>query len=175
MSTLLFAVVWIVVVNGIFQLRDGRKTDLEKHIQAVDAMITQASGSDSDGESAIDMEPWGGIGDSEEINREEEYVDDDRFTTVTVEAVDISRDGLSKVVFEDEESEIPNGLGVGDMARTTKGLEVVQNGKPRQTKQQPGGVKKKKRKFKYETKAERKITRYKEKLGNKTKASARKK
>lgn len=137
-------------------------------------MVAKALGFDSEEETEVNLEPWGGIGDVAEVDREEEYVDDDRFTTVTVEAVDVSRDGLCKVIQEEEDSEPPNDSGVGDIP-STKGAREAQNGRSRRMKEQPGGVKKKKKiKFRYETKAERKITRHKEKSGNKTKASARK-
>ena len=43
------------------------------------------------------------------MGREEEYVDDDKLTTVTVEAVDVSRDGLKKVA-EDEDEEDDNAV-----------------------------------------------------------------
>lgn len=136
-------------------------------------MVAQALGFDSEEETKADVEPWSGIGDVEEVDHEEEYVDEDRFTTVTVEAVDVSRDGLRKVVQEDE-SENPDDLEHGNTP-STNGVEEAQKGRLRRVKEQPGGVKKKKKKkFRYETKAERQVTRHKERLGNKKQAIARK-
>lgn len=138
-------------------------------------MVAKAQGRDIEEETDVDLEPWGGIVDPVQIvDCEEEYVDEDRFTTVTVEAVDVSRDGLCKVAKEDEDSEDPNGSRLDDTASTMKGTSKAQNGKPGRAKERPGITRTKKKKFRYETKAERKVTRYKEKLGNKTKANARK-
>ena len=47
------------------------------------------------------------------------------------------------------------------------------DGKRRWTKDKPGRAKKKKKKFRYETRAERKVTRGKERAGNKAKAKSR--
>lgn len=172
-------VIWIDGVNHECQLRDGRKSDLEKHIQAVNSMVAKAHGFNIEEEKEAVLDRWAGIGDAEEVqvDHEQEYVDEDRFTTVTVETVDVSRDGLYKVIPEEEEedSENPDGLGVGDKTAAAKEAGKGQNGKPRRNKEQYSGVKKKKKKFRYETKAERKITTRKEKLGKRAKADARKK
>lgn len=158
---------------NVFQLRDGRKAELEKHVQKIDTMVAKALGSDSDEESKVDVEPLNEIGDVEKVDHEEEYVDDDRFTTVTVEAVDVSRDGLHKVI-QEEDPENPDNAELGN-TMTTNGAEKAQNGRVRQRKAPPAGVKKtKKKKFRYETKAERKVTRYKERTGNRKQAVARK-
>lgn len=97
-----------------------------------------------------------------------EFVDEDRYTTVTVEAVQVSRDGLHKIAQQDgrdgTESDTPTA------ARAPPSMD--QRGKRIWTKERPGGPKKKK-KFRYESKAERKATRYKERSGNKSKAKAR--
>lgn len=172
MSTSWFTAIKIGRVNNELQLRDGRKTDLEKHVQAVDAMV-KANESDGEGEAEVSKEPNGEVEEMETVDREEEYVDEDRFTTVTVEAVDVSRDGLCKVIPPDEN---PNDVELDETASSTKGPGVSSTEKGRRTNQQPGGVQKKQKKknFRYETKAERKRTRHKEKMGNKIKASARK-
>lgn len=136
-------------------------------------MVAEALGFDSEEEAEVNVETWNGIGDvEEETDREEEYVDEDRFTTVTVEAVDVSRDGISKAVQEEdvEDSEDPE---IGNRP-STNGVKEAQDGKSRRAKEKPSGVKKKKKKFRYESKAERKITRHKEKSGNKKQAIARK-
>lgn len=136
-------------------------------------MVAEALGFDSDEETKVDVEPLNGIGDVQtEVDHKEEYVDDDRFTTVTVEAVDVSRDGLHKVI-QEEDYENPDNAGIGN-GTSTNGVEEAQNGRVRRRKEPPGGVKKKKKKFRYETKAERKVTRYKERTGNRKQAIARK-
>ena len=122
-------------------------------------------------------EQWEGINEEKVIDHEDAYVDDDRFTSITIEAVDVSRDGLRKVEQQAEtdsltlEAEAPGGTG-GDSAREVQ--TGPEKGKRIWTKDQAKGIKKKKKKFKYESKAERKVTRHKEKSGNRASAKARK-
>jgi ribosomal RNA-processing protein 17 len=130
----------------------------------VNAILKEVSsvgaGLDSDEEGEV----WGGIQEEEPVemellDREEEYVDEDRWTTVTVEAVDISKEGLKKVREEDDEEEVPE-------------LVVEKQDGKEEKKKWP--KKEKKKKFRYESKAERKFTRGKQKAGNKARADARK-
>lgn len=86
--------------------------------------------------------------------QDEEFVDEDKFTTVTVEAMGDPRDGL------DDESEAEN----------PKTKEAVTNGEMKAPKKRVGNkegkAKQKKRKFRYESKAERQVTRQKIKSKN---------
>ena len=104
---------------------------------------------------------WRGIEDDpvevEVVDHEEEYIDEDKYTTVTVEAVGVSKEGLKKVVAEDDESE----------KEYAKPFEKDEKGK----KVWPKKVRKKK--FTYESRAERKFTKAKQKAGNKSRADAR--
>lgn len=129
-------------------------------------------------DDVVEEEQRDGIGGVPEVDHEAEYFDEDRFTTVTVEAVDISKDGLHKIVKDDDEENAEirvqdAGKGVsenpirGDRARGEGGKRIW-------TKERPGEPKKKKKKFKYESKADRKFTRHKERSGNSAKAKARK-
>ncbi|KAF2962993.1 hypothetical protein GQX73_g10588 [Xylaria multiplex] len=101
------------------QLREDRKREVEEHVQSVNEALKQAAqagyikGDDDDeeeeeeeGESSEDgaAEEWGGFRDA--VDHEEEYVDEDRYTTVTVESVSVSRDGLT--------SSRPDEEGSGD-------------------------------------------------------------
>jgi len=113
-------------------------------------------------ETSDEEDTWEGIPDDEPVvevvDREEEYVDEDRYTTVTVEAVDISKEGFAKSGIEesdDSEKEVP------------KLVEKEEKTKKVWPKKAP------KKKFRYESKAERKATRGKQKAGNKAKADAR--
>ena len=109
---------------------------------------------------------WGGIEEDEEdkiilpsVDHEEEYVDEDRYTTVTVEAVDVFKDGLHRVADEAEEEE--------DKSKKY-------NAKEEETKPKKKWPKKENpKKFRYESKIERRISRGKQKSGNKAKADAR--
>lgn len=136
---------------------------MEEHVNAVNALLRDVEC----GKGSEEDESWGGIEDEgdmvvkavEVLDHEEEYVDEDRYTTVTVEAVDVSKDGLLKVV--DEESDDRKE------EEYAKPVEKEEMGKKKWPK------KERKKKFRYESKAERKVTRGKQKAGNKARADAR--
>ena len=115
----------------------------------------------AEGEST-EEEGWNGIQDDEAVvepvDHEEEYVDEDRYTTVTIEAVNVSKEGLIKVA--DDESEEQSENEVVKPETKASGKKIWPK-KPR------------KKKFRYESKAERKVTRGKQKAGNKARADAR--
>lgn len=168
-----------------FKMRQQRKEDLEKHVETVNAMLRSAQ-ADTDGGDATEddgvdgaQEEWVGFEGSAEVNREDEYVDEDLYTTVTVEAVDVSKNGLhlaeSEVVKENDEKQ---GSRSGDK-QVANGNGAVLNGqtakKQAWTKENPAKdkAKKKKKKFRYESKTERKASRDKQKLKNRAAAKAR--
>lgn len=123
----------------------------------------------------VDGGQWEGIAEDPRVDHEDEYVDDDRFTSVTIEAVDVSKDGLHKLKQEDEvDSEDASGEKKSDGRRNNSASQGQEKPKRIWTKEQPIGPKKTKKKFRYESKAERKVTRHKEKSGNKASARARK-
>lgn len=165
-------------------MREERKADLEKHVEMVNALLRKANDGflESEDEEREDgfaeNEEWGGIDELPVINHEDEYIDEGKYTSVTVEAIDISRDGL-RILEEDnrqgsdadanEDKEVN-----GDTNKITKSApERDAKGKRIWTKEKPDKPKKKKKKFRYENKAERKATRFKERSGNKAKARAR--
>ena len=124
-------------------------------------------------EDGTETQEWDGTVEPTPIDEEAEYIDEDRHTTVTIEAVDVTRDGLQKVVEDDIESgEDDHGSG----EEVTRKVDGKSEAKAKRvwTKERPGGPKKKKKKFRYESRAERKVTRHKERSGNKAKAKARK-
>lgn len=132
----------------------------------------------SDEEVTPVEEQWEGISEEPTLDHENEYIDDDRFTTVTVEAVEVSKDGLHRSAQENEEDSESSGAGDAHSGQrgSSAGQQRVgsETAKRTWTKGPPKGVKKKKPKFRYESKAERKLTRHKERSGNRTKAKARK-
>ena len=158
-------------------MREERKADLERHVQAVNAAIREVSeGSDEEetgkfagdglGEAEVDGEE-NVVNEEIDLNREEEYVDEDKFTTVTVEAVDIRRDGLHPVqADENEDEEDTNGNVRGENNERPK------NNLARKASAEKNG-RRKRPKFRYESKAERKITRQKERMGSKARAKLR--
>ncbi|KAL8959535.1 MAG: hypothetical protein Q9183_005613 [Haloplaca sp. 2 TL-2023] len=163
-------------------LRENRKADLQKHVETVNAAVrdaeeaTRSPDNDDDGEqenNGDENEQWSGIEGPETINHEDDYLDEDRHTVVTVEAVDVSRDGLHKKQYDSlEENSDPTAL-----SRSSAQPGTLVNGKkdkcahPKGVLDQPS--KRRKKKFRYESKAERKVTRFKERSGGKAKAKAR--
>ncbi|RDL41362.1 Uncharacterized protein BP5553_01341 [Venustampulla echinocandica] len=144
------------------QLKNERQQELDAHVQAVNRLLKDVAGSDNDEEAGDQEEAWEGIPDEkpivEPVNHEEEYVDEDLYTTVTVEEMDVSKEGLLKV--EDGE----------DSDDTSEAPKLVQSeAKPKKV----WPKKEKRKKFTYESKAERKFTRNKQSAGNKAKADAR--
>ncbi|KAH7306064.1 putative ribosomal RNA-processing protein 17 [Rhexocercosporidium sp. MPI-PUGE-AT-0058] len=154
------------------QLREERKQELEQHVDAINAAL-RAAGDPDVPDSSSDSEAWGGISDDETskskttpvTDHEEQYVseDEDKYTTVTIEAVDVTKEGLHRVADEDSEDENRKGKGKKEYV----------------TKEADGGKKKwpkkeRKPKFRYESKVERKASRMKQKSKNKASADARK-
>ena len=165
-------------------MRDNRKADAEKHVQEVNALMKEAQkfvggyseDSETEAESEAEDQEWEGIAEPVAIDHEDEYSDEDRHTTVTIEAVDITRDGFQKakvdldgtINSDEEEDGRKNTSGTSVEAGTEK-----QKQKRVWTKEKPKQPKKKKKKFRYETKSERKVTRMKERSGGKAQARAR--
>lgn len=158
------------------QIRDERKQAVEDHVKNIEAMLKEAqvaglgSGEEDGGAetgSENGAEEWGGFEDSgpapapalEPVDREEEYIDEDLYTTVKVEAVSVDRDGLhnkAELEAEDQDSEDED-----DQAGEKK-QESKESGAKKSWKDQP---KKKKKKFRYGTKLERQATNRKNNAG----------
>ena len=140
----------------------------------VNALLRRDEGTESGSETSEREErSWNGINQSQNSDVVEEYLDDDRFTTITVEAVDVSRDGFHKVDHEaNSESNNPHAVPSLKIEQTLD-RGKAQDSKRSRGKERLAGAKKKKKKFKYESKAERKFTRQKERSRNRRQAKAR--
>jgi ribosomal RNA-processing protein 17 len=164
-------------INAQQQLRQQRKIDLEAHVEEVNRLVKQANGdipglSDNDDSSDDDEEEFQGFQEPEPINQEDEYIDEDKYTTVTIESVGISREGFSRPG-EDLDPEADKARKAAE-AKAAEEAKESGNGRPEikrdangkriWTKERPRTEwpKKKKKKFRYETKADRKVTRQKE-------------
>lgn len=132
---------------------------MNKHIEAVNAEVRKQnpdlSESESVGEANSDEVEWEGIedGEAEIAQDEEEYVDEDRYTTVTVEAMGDPREEM-------EADSEPRTMA----ADSNAGAKAPKN----QIRSKDNKAKQKKRKFRYESKAERQITRQKARSKNHT-------
>ncbi|KAH8731463.1 nucleolar protein 12-domain-containing protein [Phaeosphaeriaceae sp. PMI808] len=155
------------------ELRQQRKVDLEKHVEEVNRLVKQANGDLGDLGASSDTDSadndFSGFEDPEPINQEDEYIDEDKYTTVTIESVGISRAGFSRPGDGDElddENKAKEAKAAEDAQQKEGKHEIKRdaNGKRIWTKERPRTEwpKKKKKKFRYESKADRKVTRMKE-------------
>ncbi|KAI1765549.1 nucleolar protein 12-domain-containing protein [Hypoxylon sp. FL1150] len=134
------------------QIREDRKREVEEHVQSVKAILRQAQEAGYVGGEEVsdeETEEWGGFQDTpalEPVDHEEEYIDEERYTTVTVESVNISKDGLSSSKPEEDS---------GDENEGTLGKDGTQP--PPGSKEKNRPPKQKKPKFRYETKSERQL------------------
>ncbi|KAJ4856357.1 nucleolar protein 12 domain-containing protein [Trichoderma afarasin] len=151
------------------QIRDERKREVEEHVEHVNKLLRESGAIEVDsadeqsgsGEEANEGE-WTGFPDRPNldiVDHEEEYIDEDRYTTVTVESVSISRDGLERPEKPQEQTE-------GGQEQET---EKADQDKPK-AKEWP---KKKKQKFRYESKFDRQLTERRQKAKSKAKSKAR--
>ena len=151
------------------------------HVEAVSSMLQKQKRAlleSSDEEPLMEAEQGGGIVEDTRVDHEDEYVDEDRYTTVTVKAVDVSRDGLHKTItdYKVNQATATEYPDKGEITKTgTKEWQNTKQENRLRRKEPPSGPMKRKKKFRYESKAERKVSRYKERSGNKAKAKARKK
>lgn len=158
-------------------MRDERKADLERHVAEVNALLdppeaVDGDGSDDDGDTA---EEWNGAEEVPPIDHEAEYIDEDKYTTVTVEAMDLSKEGLHKVEQEGRKQEEEVVPEVEE--KDAEPRDATEPKKRTWTKEKPKDradkPKQKKKKFRYETKSERKFTRMKQGARNSREAKAR--
>ncbi|KAF2209881.1 hypothetical protein CERZMDRAFT_99939 [Cercospora zeae-maydis SCOH1-5] len=157
------------------ELREQRKADLESHVAEVNKVLKQqnalANGHDPDDVSSSDADEFAGFDNEDtaapavaevELPDEAEYVDEDKYTTVTVEPM-----GETSSEGEDDEQE-------KEVSKTTASEPEVKKKKRPWDKTGDGAAKKKKQKFRYESKAERSLARSKQKSKNSKAAKERK-
>ena len=148
-------------------------------MEEADAMLRPPSVSDNsedDGDVNGAEEEWAGIADPEPppIDHEAEYIDEDKYTTVTVETMDVSREGLLKA--QQGEDQLKQGTH-GEAGDLDIDAEIPSRKKRKWTKEKPNNrldkPRKKRRNFRYESRAERKLTRSKERSKNRKQAQVR--
>ncbi|KAJ3522518.1 hypothetical protein NM208_g12825 [Fusarium decemcellulare] len=133
------------------QIREERRREVEEHVQTVNRLLqeSEAAGAveqESDDEAS---DEWDGFPDQPNldiVDHEEEYIDEDRYTTVTVESVSVTRDGLHKPQVDESEDEDD----AKDEGKTAKDSTADKSRQDR--------PKKKKKKFRYESRFDRQLT-----------------
>ncbi|KAL8645412.1 MAG: hypothetical protein Q9226_007317 [Calogaya cf. arnoldii] len=158
-------------------LRENRKADLVKHVEAVNAAVRQAEEGFGKADSSDDEEEsFNGLEEPVKVDHEDDYLDEDKHTVVTVEAVVISHEGLqARREGSGEDGDDPEVSNHAEMDPRKPPIGNAEAGKKDQrTNQSPKKQpKKKKKKFRYESKAERKVTRMKERSGGRARAKER--
>lgn len=150
-------------------------------MKELDALMRPATGvglddGDED-QSGDDAASWDGLEDAEPppIDHEAEYIDEDKYTTVTVEVIDPSRDGLARLAQDiDADSLEGEEQAKSDPKEANKKTARVKTAAEKERQLRNKLKKRKKRDFKYESKVDRKVSRMKEKSKSKKQASARK-
>lgn len=142
-------------------------------------------GGEEDGEEEDEEgDGWEGIAELPPVDYEAEYIDEDRYTTVTVEDIDPSRNGLQgKEEESGSGSEDGAGDGDGDGDDDEDGKSTDQKNEAGSTKKKriwakenPNGDTKRrrrKRNFKYESAVDRKAGRIKQRQKNSKQAKLR--
>ncbi|KAL8944491.1 MAG: hypothetical protein Q9216_000401 [Gyalolechia sp. 2 TL-2023] len=159
-------------------LRENRKIDRERHVEAINAAVRNAEHVNQDTESSDDQsEQLNGVEEVANIDHEDDYLDEDRHTVVTVEAVDVSREGLQPKQ-DISESDDEGRIAQWQLEEAFEKPSLGNGRKSNENHTQPNLMsdskpKKRKKKFRYESKADRKMTTFKEKRGGKAKAKAR--
>ncbi|EFY91532.1 hypothetical protein J3458_012827 [Metarhizium acridum] len=149
------------------QIREDRRREVAEHVEAVNRILRESgavsSQIDEGEESGEDVHEWDGFPDKPDlsiIDHEEEYIDEDRYTTVKVESVSVSRDGLSRPDEIDDEAE--------EEARRKREEAEKKEAEAKDKKKPSWQKKKKKKKFRYESKIERQLTDRKQKAKSKS-------
>lgn len=126
--------------------------------------LSEATSGDEQQEDGAD-DGWGGDEEVPAVDVTDEYVDEDKFTTVTIEAMD---DDLRNPQTAEEEA----AEEARSKAAAQKGARELAVKKNRAWQKGKTDVKVKKKKFRYESKAERKQGRQKQKSKNAAAAKA---
>jgi ribosomal RNA-processing protein 17 len=167
------------VLKLLIQLREERKADLERHVEDINALLRPLQNLEGSEESQSETESagansWEGISAPPKVDREAEYVDEGRYTTVTVEAMEVSREGLHKADDNGQRNDAGGRNRQGDRAANEgDNRDEKRKWTREKPKDKADRPKKKNKKFRYESKGERKLARVKQKLRNKKQASAR--
>jgi ribosomal RNA-processing protein 17 len=101
---------------------------------------------------------WAGFDEYHDVKKQDQYLDEGLYTTVTVEAVDVSKEGIHSINEDDDDD------GSGSV-RVQKKSSSTQSSAEKQLqstdKSSKKHTRKKKKRFRYETKAERTVQKLK--------------
>ena len=160
----------ISLISLLSQIRDERKQELEAQLAAANARLTIAAGQNDIEQSTSEIEAdeeSESVSDQQEAEngkepfRAEEYIDEEKYTTVTVEPVEITKHGTAALESPTRNDD-PTHIDVSSTAKGSnrKGAGGGSSIKDRAQRLKPRG----KKKFRYESAGERKKTRAKIKI-----------
>ncbi|KAM5434222.1 hypothetical protein MferCBS31731_006845 [Microsporum ferrugineum] len=166
------------------KIREERKAEFEEalkrhraEMEALNGFPATMEGSDNSEQEEGDEEEWNGIVEPPPVDYEAEYIDEDKYTTVTVEEIEATkgglvtrRDGAEKSTDTDEEEGGEEGAQVTNGAKPKQKTSWAKDNPNKDIKKK----RKRKRDFKYESPLERKMNRAKERGRKKKQAEARK-
>lgn len=180
-------------------MREERKKDLERHVAEVNALLRKhnpdISDSEEDEDDKASDDEWAGISESKTAEAAaappnpdgvDEYVDEDKFTTVTIETMsddprkwDGGAEDSDAETEEEEVTVVKEGQDADVKGAGEEAAGAVAGKKRVWTKEKPtwkdgDKAKSKKKTFRYESKFERQQGRQKIKSKNKSSAEARK-
>ena len=138
---------------------------------------------DGDGEAVVRDEEEGDM-DKERVSRasrpvrphEEEYIDEDKYATVTIEEVQVSKDGLHALRNSDYEDDKDAAAPASASKKSKAPQTQARKDSERRGKKIATGdakARKRKKKFRYESKTERSFAKNKQRLARKVKAEKR--
>ncbi|PYH93489.1 hypothetical protein BO71DRAFT_484566 [Aspergillus ellipticus CBS 707.79] len=158
------------------RIREERTADfqhaLDEHRKQLKRLKEEDRDSDessSGSEDEDEDQEWEGFTEPPAVDYEAEYIDEDKYTTVTVEEMDPSREGLLRYAGDDSDAEDEQTAPTPTADDDPKAPAEPSKKK----KATDGKPKKKKKTFRYESKEERKLTRMKERMAKSRKAKAR--
>ncbi|KAK2800034.1 hypothetical protein FQN50_008273 [Emmonsiellopsis sp. PD_5] len=161
------------------KIREDRRAEFERAIEENKAMMREINSTAADSEDGSSSgseededEEWEGIAEPPPVDYEAEYIDEDKYTTVTVEELDPSKEGLRKAHDGEGEGGGESGGEEVEKKKEEEGSKLKKK-RPWANKNNTDKPKRKKKKFRYENKAERRVTKLKERSGNKRQAKER--
>lgn len=141
---------------------------MDEHSKVLQRMKEDAG--DISDEKEADEDDWEGIEEPPAVDYEAEYIDEDKYTTVTVEEMDASREGLLKSAQQDDTDNEEEKKKPTESKETDS--KTAKKRKPRSAASE--AARKKKRNFRYESKDVRRETMRKQRNVKSKKAKARK-
>src|SRR5436190_15257594 len=90
------------------QIREERKAEIQRVIEGNKVRVREldgpsTTGSEDEGNLSKDVEEWEGFAEPPAVDYEAEYIDEDIYTMVTVEEMDVLKDGLHRMEANDED------------------------------------------------------------------------